>query len=463
VDDDEGLPAALLARLGVGLPEFRSAVEGSAVSTPLAPAPDDLYRAARDLSIALRQDPLLTTDFLFLAVVTSDTGFVATVVNWGVSVDRLANLMRSIPQATEPPEFTEPEQLAELVVSDSADHLRAARAVDANLNRSREALRVLDDYARFTLDDRTLTEQFKNLRHRLADATRLLSAATLLASRDTTNDIGTEITTSSEYTRTSSAQVAMVNLKRLQESLRSLEEFGKVLNGDFARAVEAIRYETYTLERAVLRGGTARTRLAEARLYVLLTGSQCVASLDWTIEQAAEGGADVFQLREKTLTDRELLDRARRVRQWTRQAGVLFVVNDRPDIAQLSDADGVHLGQDDLPVAMARRIVGPDLLIGVSTHTIEQVRRAVQDGADYLGIGPTFPSETKTFDHFPGLEFIREATAETSLPAFALGGIGRHNVAEVVAAGARRIAVGSAIATADDPHAVAAALRRSLG
>src|SRR5204862_5034719 len=128
------------------------------------------------------------------------------------------------------------------------------------------------------------------------------------------------------------------------------------------------------------------------------------------------GGAHIIQLRETTLGDRELLERTRNVRRWTRQAGLLFVVNDRPDIARLVEADGVHLGQDDLPVKEARRIVGPDLLVGVSTHSIEQVRRAVLDGASYLGVGPAFASTTKEFEHFPGLEFVRQASAETSLP-----------------------------------------------
>ena len=194
----------------------------------------------------------------------------------------------------------------------------------------------------------------------------------------------------------------------------------------------------------------------------MLTGSQCVAALDWTIAEAAAGGAQVFQLREKTLSDRELLERARNVRRWTREAGTLFIVNDRPDIARLAEADGVHLGQDDLPVAAARRIVGPDALIGVSTHTPEQVRRAVLDGADYLGVGPTFPSRTKSFDHFPGLDFVRFAAAETSLPTFALGGISLANVPQVIEAGAKRVAISAAIAQADDPAMVARQLRSAL-
>src|SRR5207248_117972 len=140
-----------------------------------------------------------------------------------------------------------------------------------------------------------------------------------------------------------------------------------------------------------------------ARLYVLLSGETCAAALDWTIAEAAAGGAHVIQLREKGLRDRELLARARQVRRWTRQAGVLFILNDRPDLARLCEADGVHLGQDDLPVKEARRVLGPDALVGVSTHTIEQVRQAVLNGASYIGVGPCFPSRTKTFEDLAGL------------------------------------------------------------
>jgi thiamine-phosphate pyrophosphorylase len=142
---------------------------------------------------------------------------------------------------------------------------------------------------------------------------------------------------------------------------------------------------------------------------------------------------------------------------------VLFVVNDRPDIARLVEADGVHLGQDDLPVKEARRIVGADALIGVSTHNLEQLRQAIRDGASYLGVGPTFPSGTKSFDEFPGLAFVRAAVAETSLPVFAIGGINRDRIAEVVAAGARRVAVSSGVAQADDPRRAAVELLAALG
>jgi thiamine-phosphate pyrophosphorylase len=167
-------------------------------------------------------------------------------------------------------------------------------------------------------------------------------------------------------------------------------------------------------------------------------------------------------LREKGLHDRDLWQCARAVRQWTRDAGVLFIVNDRPDMARLVEADGVHLGQQDVPVKEARRIVGPDALIGVSTHSIEQVRQAVLDGATYIGVGPTFPSGTKPFSEFPGIAFVREALAETTLPAFVIGGVNARTLGEAVAAGARRIAVSQAVAQSETPRAAAMQLRLLL-
>ena len=256
--------------------------------------------------------------------------------------------------------------------------------------------------------------------------------------------------------------MALANWKRLQEALRSLEEFGKTVDADLGRTLEQLRYRSYTLERAATLGAAARERLEGVRLCVLLTGLQCVGPVEWTVKEAMAGGAGMVQLREKDLSDRELLERAREVRRWTREAGALFIVNDRADIARLAEADGVHLGQDDLTVKDARRILGPDALIGVSAHTIEQVRQAVRDGAGYLGVGPTFPSRTKKFTEFPGLDFVRAAAAETTLPAFVIGGVNLDTVTAAAAAGARRAAVSQAICQAADPRAVAEALVRAL-
>jgi thiamine-phosphate pyrophosphorylase len=459
LEEEEGRPAGLLDRLGFQLEQVRDAIRGHRPAAPVAPPPEAMLQSAREHSLNLRAEPNPTTEFLFLAALGHDREFAVAFGELGLTPERIQHALRS-DDLVSTPEGGEGE--VEFRIQEPAENVAAMRVVDANLNRSMEAFRVLDDYCRFVLNDAFLTERWKTLRHRLAGAASLVSRHGLLAARDTLQDVGTGIQTESEYTRHTPAGVALANIKRVQESLRSLEEFGKVLSADFARAVERIRYETYTLERSLLRHESASQRLAHAKLYALLTGSQCAAALDWTIEQAAQGGVDVVQMREKDKTDRERIERARHLRECTRKAGVLFIVNDRPDIARIVQADGVHLGQDDLPVAAARRVLGAEALIGVSTHTVEQVRQAVLDGADYIGVGPTFPSTTKAFDELAGLEFVRAAMAETSLPAFALGGIQLSNVRDVVAAGATRIAVSAALATADDPRSMALALRAAL-
>jgi thiamine-phosphate pyrophosphorylase len=350
-----------------------------------------------------------------------------------------------------------------LLLAEPTDQVDAARILDASANRAREALRVIEDYCRFTLDDRFLCGELKRLRHDLTAALGVLPAGLLLGARDTLRDVGTTVSSASEQQRLSLQAVVQANLKRLEEALRTLEEYGKLRSRELGAALEQLRYRSYTLERAILLGNTARQRLADARLYLLVTGSLCKAALDWTLQEAALGGAQIIQLREKALPDRDLLERARQVRRWTRQVNVLFIMNDRPDLARLAEADGVHLGQDDLPVKEARRIVGTDALVGVSTHNLDQVRQAVVDGASYIGVGPAFVSGTKDFALLPGLEFVRQAVAETSLPAFVIGGVNRQTIAAAVAGGARRVAVGQAICQAEDPRGTAAELRRILG
>jgi thiamine-phosphate pyrophosphorylase len=209
-------------------------------------------------------------------------------------------------------------------------------------------------------------------------------------------------------------------------------------------------------------GSDCRSRLASTRLCVLVSTGLCRAGLEDTVQAALAGGAQMIQLREKNVADRTLLARAQEIRRLTNQAGATFIVNDRPDVARLCGADGVHLGQDDLSVREARRILGSGSLIGVSTHNLAQLRQAILDGASYIGVGPIFPSSTKDFGQLAGLDYVRQALAETSLPAFAIGGITPANVAEVLAAGARRIAVSAAVCQADDPRQAAATFQNFL-
>lgn len=343
--------------------------------------------------------------------------------------------------------------------------LAALRILDANFNRAGEALRVLEEYCRFALDDGHLTRSWKDLRHSLAKLQASVPPQELLHSRDTTGDVGTTVKTDQELSRDSLQHVAQASCKRLEQALRSLEEYSKVL-GLATQEFENLRYQVYTLEKATLITADSQQKLAGTRLYVLMDGSDSAESFEKRSLEICQSGADIVQLRDKKLNDRDLLERAKILRRISRENGTLFIMNDRPDLAVLSAADGVHVGQDELSIQEVRRIVGPEMLIGVSTHTIEQARQAVLAGARYIGCGPTFPSGTKQFDTFPGLAFLREVAAEISLPAFAIGGITLGNLPEVLETGMQRVAVGGAVTSAAQPSTAIAkmlALFRELG
>ncbi len=338
----------------------------------------------------------------------------------------------------------------------------AIRILDAALNRAGEGLRVVEDYVRFVMDDAHLTELAKQLRHDLAQAAAELPLADRHAMRDTLADVGTAISTASEATRADAWAVCTASFERTKQSLRSLEEFGKTAAPGIAAAIESLRYRLYTLEAAVGRTVDACQRLVSVRLCVLVDGGASEAAFARLIEELIAAGVDAIQLRDKRLSDQELTARGRLLVQVARNRAVspdqawsalapLAIINDRPDVAAAVDADGVHLGQDDMSVKDARAILGPRKLIGVSSHSIDQARAAVLAGANYLGVGPTFPSATKQFDAFPGIELLRQVAAEVRLPAFAIGGITLGSLDEVLAAGFMRIAVSSAIAGATSP------------
>ena len=337
------------------------------------------------------------------------------------------------------------------------------RLLDANANRAREALRVLEDYARFVLDDRDLSAALKEIRHEFAGATRGFVENAILH-RDTPGDVGTATKTQAETTRADLADVVTAAGKRLGEALRSVEEFLKTRCPADAAKVESLRYRFYDIEhRLAFTLRAAPGRLASLRLYVLITESVCRIPWPQAAAQAILGGADCLQLREKDLEGGELLRRATQLVQLCRTHNVPCIINDRPDVAALCGADGVHVGQDDLPAREVRRLLGPDKLLGVSTHNVEQARRAVLDGADYVGIGPVFRSPTKPRDFVAGLEVAREvALAVPQIPAVAIAGIDAGNVDEVLRTGVRAVAVTSGVLSAQDVRGAAAELKMKL-
>lgn len=330
--------------------------------------------------------------------------------------------------------------------------LSALRIVDANLNRAREALRVMEEHARFLLDDEGLTAAVKELRHELAAAIPPALAMPMAASRATQADVGRAIGTPSEYSRATAAAVAAAAGKRVTEALRAIEEYGKLFDPAFAARIEQLRYRAYTLEQRVALLPLARQRFGTVRLYVIVTEALC--RLPWlkVAEEAMAGGADCIQLREKSLPDGEHLRRARALVALCRGHEVICLINDRPDIAMLSGAHGVHVGQDDLSVAAARRVAGPDAIVGVSTHNIAQVVAAAESCPDYIAVGPMYATSTKPHDHVAGPETLREARAATGLPLVAIGGINASRAPDVTRAAKCALCVCTAIVAADDPR-----------
>jgi len=250
--------------------------------------------------------------------------------------------------------------------------------------------------------------------------------------------------------------------KRLGEALRAIEEFAKTIDGQSAAAVEAIRYRFYDIEQAVARALRPANRFESVRLYVLITESACKRPWLEVAEAAIAGGADCLQLREKEPESGELLNRAKQFVELCRRHDVISIINDRPDIAILSGADGVHVGQGDLSATEARKIVGREKIVGVSTHSIEQAKQAVLDGADYIGVGPIFRSPTKPRDIQPGLPFAKQVAEQIKIPVVAIAGIDERNVDEVMAAGIKRIAVTASVTGSDDVRAAATRLKTKL-
>lgn len=352
-----------------------------------------------------------------------------------------------------------------------------ARMLDANANRAREALRVMEDYARFVANDQPLAAELKALRHGLAAAMSAVGGHDAILARDTGGDVGTANKTTSEFRRGALADVIVAAGKRLSEALRVLEECAKTTHPQVAGDIEKLRYRGYIAEQTLARiagGGDLKARFAQVRLYILLTESLCKLPWEQTLDAILGVAGSAFciphsafsplaiQLREKSLPDAELLRRARILAGKCRDAGALAVINDRPDMALLAGAHGIHVGQTDLPCAEIRKLVGSSLIVGVSTENLAQARAALREGATYIGVGPMFPTTTKDKSHlatFPGPAYAAEALREIPLPIVPIGGISPANLPQLTMVGLRTVAVCAAIISQSDP---AQATRRFL-
>jgi len=342
---------------------------------------------------------------------------------------------------------------------DSEGAAGAWRALDASANRAAEALRVIEDVLRFILDDAHLTAVAKRLRHDLGDvlATEPLPARIRL--RDVAGDVGPGVGPVGALPRRSPADLVAANGARAAQALRSLQECALLLWPPLAPRFEALRYRVYDLERAALVLARASERLAGITLCVLVDGGEDARRFGTLVEGLLDAGVRMIQVRDKSLTVPALVGRVRLAVELARRrsgADALIIVNDRPDVAVAVGAGGVHLGSDDLPLDLVRRVTGPTAVVGCTAHDIGEALAAVRGGADYLGVGPCFPSSTKSFGSHAGQEFLTEVAATIALPAFAIGGVTLERLDDLRALGWQRVAVAAAITSAADPAAMAA-------
>jgi thiamine-phosphate pyrophosphorylase len=326
------------------------------------------------------------------------------------------------------------------------------RIIDANCNRIGEGLRFLEDVARFILNDEKLSQQLKSTRHEVIHNLSSLGIDTL-STRDAFGDVGRDNESISHQEDLPS--LVKANSKRVQEALRVVEELAKLpdispnLTSD---KFESTRFAMYTIEQQLI---SKLQRLDKIQrlfgLYVILD-TQTLGQRDIfeVAEKVISGGASVIQLRDKQREKGELLNIAHNLADLCRQTNILFIINDYLDIAIAANADGIHVGQDDLPVNAIKKQMSIDKIVGISVNTLNEAQKAHGGGADYIAVGSVFSSSTKKNAKVVGINTLRTIRQKISLPIVAIGGINEQNIGEVMASGAVAAAVISAVISEED-------------
>ena len=331
------------------------------------------------------------------------------------------------------------------------------RVIDANLNRFGEGLRVIEDIARLIVEDAEITEKLKTIRHQIVRGTDSFNTR-LIDGRESESDVGVNLEVKGESKTRSLPALLVANSRRAQESLRVLEEMARL--GDLqldSTKYQQSRFEIYEIEKTLYSRLLRKEKLAGLTgLYVIIDANNLYGR---TFKELAEatirGGARTIQLRDKTGNKRAVLAAAVVLREICSANNAMFIVNDFPDIAKAAGADGLHVGQEDLPAVVARRQIPIDMLLGCSASTVEEAVQAEKDGSDYVGLGSVYPTDTKLDVSTTGLDILRETVKAVHIPVVAIGGINKQNIGDVMAAGACAAAVISAVAKSDDPETAA--------
>lgn len=339
--------------------------------------------------------------------------------------------------------------------------------MDANLNRVAEGLRVLEDLARFYYEDKSLTEELKRIRHLVRKTVNHLYPE-FISQRDAIGDLGLNISQSNNWDQKHNLkELILGNFKRIEEGLRVIEENLKIAGHyEISKAYESYRYQSYNLEKNYFFRFNQLLKKAalDTDLYCLTAEEHSKGRSNLEVVRAMiEAGVKVIQYREKEKKLLHKYEECQQIRKMTRAAGVTLIINDDLDIALLVQADGVHIGQEDLPIEKVRELVGEQMIIGLSTHSPQQAQAAIARGADYIGVGPIYKTFTKKDVCDPvGLDYLEYAVKNVNIPFVAIGGIKEHNVLEVASRGAKCIAMVTEIVGAPDIKEKIADIRRKI-
>ena len=327
------------------------------------------------------------------------------------------------------------------------------RIIDANFNRAREALRVMEEFCRFALNSKPLSARTKQLRHQLSNSIRQFDSGRLISSRDTVSDVGVNNQIEEQRTRQDLQDCFTAACKRLVEALRVLSEITQTQDRTIAVDMERLRYEAYTLEKDIVLLSEPLEKYRNVELYIILT-SDLPSEIFALAHKCAIGGADCIQLRSKNMPDDILFSVANEFVKICKDSNVISIINDRVDISIASDADGVHFGQNDLPISCIYQLQLKPMIIGKSTHSLAQLESTCQENPTYVGLGPVFSTMTKPSVEPVGLEYVEQAVkklADYSIGHAAIGGITLDNVEQVLSAGADCISVCQAVTKTSDP------------
>jgi thiamine-phosphate pyrophosphorylase len=338
------------------------------------------------------------------------------------------------------------------------------RIIDANLNRTGEGLRVLEEFARLSLNNTGITQRLKNLRHKLLHIDPALQKM-LLHARGADEDVGSSMDVPGEMKSKDASEVIIANAKRVQESLRVLEELTKTHGiGLDSETFRQGRFELYTIEKELLGFFLHKEKVKRIKgLYVVVDSEWFKGRNPEDItRQAIDGGAEVIQLRYKTGSTRDFLTVAESLKVICSERDTPFIINDSLEVALACHADGLHIGQDDIPAKLARKMIPLDMILGVSARTLAEAKTAVAEGADYLGVGAVFATATKDSKAI-GLRSLKEITEAVGVPVIAIGGINKENVKSVMDTGAVGAAVISAVLGAGNVREAARQLSVIIG